>query len=211
AGGIRATPLDGAGTAPADVDAVEAALRAPDVEAVAIVHHETTTGLINPVAEIARRVRGLGKLVLVDAVSGLGGDPLDVAGVDLVVGTGGKCIQAFPGMAFVLVRQDVMERLATHPRRSVYLSLATYTTGAMRLTPAVQVAYALDEALAELLEETVAGRIARYAGAAALLRDGFADLGLELVLPRALRSNTITSLRFPPGRGYAELHDALKA
>src|SRR5262249_59229741 len=118
AGGIRATPLDGAGTAPPDLDAVEAALRAPDVEAVAVVHHETTTGLINPVAEIARRARALGKLVLVDAVSGLGGDPLDVAGVDLVVGTGGKCIQAFPGMVFVLVGKAVMDRLGPHPPAS---------------------------------------------------------------------------------------------
>src|SRR5262249_57148637 len=106
---------DGGWPTPPDLDAVEAALRAPHVEAVAIVHHETTTGLINPVAEIARRARALGKLVLVDAVSGLGGDPLDVAGVDLVVGTGGKCIQAFPGMAFVLVGNDVMERLPPHP------------------------------------------------------------------------------------------------
>ncbi len=208
---IPVTRLEGAWTAPPDLAAVEAALRAPDVEAVAVVHHETTTGLINPVAEIARRARALGKLVLVDAVSGLGGEPLDVAGIDLVVGTGGKCIQAFPGMGFVLVRRDVLDRLAAYPRRSVYLSLATYTASAMPFTPAVQVAYALDEALAELLEETVAGRIARYAGAAALLRDGFGRLGLELVLPPDLRSNTITSLRFPPGRSYPELHDALKA
>ena len=159
---IPVTRVESAWIAPPDLDAVEAALRAPDVEAIAVVHHETTTGLINPVAEIARRARALGKLVLVDAVSGLGGDPLDATEVDLVVGTGGKCIQAFPGMAFVLVRQDLLDRLATYPRRSVYLSLATYTASAMPFTPAVQVAYALDEALAELLEETVAGRIARY-------------------------------------------------
>jgi 2-aminoethylphosphonate-pyruvate transaminase len=81
----------------------------------------------------------------------------------------------------------------------------------MPFTPAVQVAYAFDEALAELLEETVAGRIVRYAAAATLLRDGFAGLGLDCVLPPALRSNTITSLRFPPGLDYAALHDRLKA
>jgi 2-aminoethylphosphonate-pyruvate transaminase len=197
-------------TSPPDVDAVEAALRAPDVEAVAVVHHETTTGLLNPVGEIARRARALGKLVLVDAVSGLAGDALDPADCDLVVGTGGKCIQAFPGMAFVLVRTDVLARLAAHPRRSLYLSLGTYADHAMPFTPAVQVAYALDEALAELLEETVAGRITRYATAAATLRAGFERLGLTCVLPPALRSNTITSLRFPPGVQYATLHDALK-
>jgi 2-aminoethylphosphonate-pyruvate transaminase len=198
-------------TSAPDLDAVEDALRAPDVEAVAVVQHETTTGLINPVAAIAQRARSLRKLVLVDAVSGLAGDVLDPAACDLVVGTSGKCIQAFPGMAFVLVRDEVMARLATYPRRSLYLSLATYVTHATPFTPAVQVAYALDEALAELLEETVASRITRYASAATFLRVGFERLGLECVLPAALRSNTITSLRFPAGRTYGDLHDALKA
>jgi 2-aminoethylphosphonate-pyruvate transaminase len=208
---IAHTVIESPWTSPADVDAVERALHAPDVEAVAVVHHETTTGLKNPVGEIARRARARGKLVLVDAVSGLAGDPLDVDACDLVAGTAGKCIQGFPGIAFVLARADVLARLTTNPRRSLYLSLTTYVQHAMPFTPPVQLAYALDEALAELLEETVAGRIARYAAAAAQLREGFARLGLECVLPPALRSNTITSLRFPAGRTYAELHDALKA
>src|SRR5262249_45431533 len=63
---IPVTPLDGAWTAPPDLDAVEAALRAPDVEAVAGVHHEATTGLINPAAQIAPRAPALGKLLLLD-------------------------------------------------------------------------------------------------------------------------------------------------
>jgi 2-aminoethylphosphonate-pyruvate transaminase len=208
---VAHTVVESPWTSPPDLDAIEGALEAPDVEAVAVVHHETTTGLRNPVAEIARRARACGKLVLVDAVSGLAGDALDSDDCDLVVGTGGKCIQAFPGIAFVLVRDEVLARLATYPCRSLYLSLATYVRHPMPFTPAVQVAYALDEALAELLEETVPGRITRYAAAAALLREGFARLGLECVLPPARRSNTITSLRFPAGRTYAELHDALKA
>ena len=122
------TVVGSAWTSAPDLDAVEDALRAPDVEAVAVVHHETTTGLLNPVAAIAQRARALGKLVLVDAVSGLAGDALDLGACDLVVGTGGKCIQAFPGIAFVLVRDEVLARLVTYPRRSLYLSLATYVT-----------------------------------------------------------------------------------
>jgi 2-aminoethylphosphonate-pyruvate transaminase len=198
-------------TAPPDLEAVETALRAPGVEAVAVVHHETTTGLVNPVAEVARLARRHGKLVLVDSVSGLGGDALDVGGVDLVVGTGGKCIQAFPGMAFVLARTGVLERLAAYRRRSVYLSLTSYAGAGLPFTPAVQIAYALDEALAELLEEGVAERIARYAAAAELLRQGFERLGLRCILPPPLRSNSITSLWLPTGRAYAELHAGLKA
>src|SRR5581483_5529952 len=161
--------------------------------------------------------RSAGKLLLVDSVSGLGGEPLDLdaVGADLVVGTAGKCIQAFPGMSFVLVREAVMERLAAYPARSLYLSLPLYEAsrrrGTVPYTPAVQLAYAFDEALAELLEEGVAARAARYAAAAALLRDGFARLGLRFLLPPERRSSSITSLWFPAGVDYVALHDGLKA
>jgi 2-aminoethylphosphonate-pyruvate transaminase len=214
---LPATVVKGDWMSPPDLVAVECAVREPGVEAVAVVHHETTTGLRNPVAEIGAIARRHGKLLLVDSVSGLAGDALDfeAAGADLVVGTANKCIQGLPGMAFVLVRESAMERIAIHPRRSLYLSLAVHYEAARRdstpFTPAVQIGYAFDEALAELLEEGVAARVARYAGAAALLRDGFARLGLECVLPPSLRSNSITSLRFPKGRSYAALHDGLKA
>src|SRR5207244_2067464 len=113
--GLAHTIVEGPWTAPPDLDVLERALGAADVEAVAVVHHETTTGLRNPVAEVARMARSRGKLVLVDSISGLAGDPLDVDGADLVVGTANKCIQGLPGMAFVLAREAVMERLATHP------------------------------------------------------------------------------------------------
>lgn len=213
---IPYTVIKGEWTAPPDLDAVERVLRAPDVEAVAIVHHETTTGLRNPVAEVGKLAQAYGKRLIVDSVSGLAGDPLDLdaVGASVVAGTGNKCIQGIPGMAFVLVREDLMTRLRTYPRRSLYLSLPLYDEAARRdttpFTPAIQAGYALDEALAELLEETVAGRIARYAAAAAQLRTGFAALGLESVLPAELQSNTITSLFLPAGVTYATLHDGLK-
>jgi 2-aminoethylphosphonate-pyruvate transaminase len=202
---------------PPDLAAVERALRPPDVEAVAVVHHETTTGLLNPVAQVGRLARAAGKLLLVDSVSGLGGDRLDLEEVsaDAVVGTAGKCIQAFPGIAFVLVREAALSRLAANPRRSLYLSLPVHhdaqRRGTVPFTPAVQLVYALDEALAELLDEGVAARIGRYRAAADLLRAGFARLGLSCLLPPELRSNSITALRLPAGHTYASLHDGLKA
>ena len=210
------TALETSWTSPPDLARLAQAAAAPDVEAIAVVHHETTTGFLNPVAEVGRVARAHGKLLLVDSVSGLAGDALELDGVgaDLVVGTGGKCIQGFPGLAFVLVRAAVMPRLLAHPRRSLYLSLAGYweaqERGSTPFTPAVQIAYALDEALAELLEEGVDARIARYAAAAALLRAGFTRLGLQGIVPPERRSNTITALRIPGGHTYATLHDGLK-
>ena len=214
---LPAAVVKGDWMAAPDLDAVEWAVREPGVEAVAVVHHETTTGLRNPVADVGAIARRHGKLMLVDSVSGLAGDALDfdAVGADLVVGTANKCIQGLPGMAFVLVRESAMERIATYPRRSLYLSLAVHHEAARRdstpFTPTIQIGYAFDEALAELLEEGVAARVARYAAAASELRKGFAHLGLECVLPPALRSNSITSVWFPKGQTYAGLHDGLKA
>ena len=210
------TVVAGEWTAPPDLAVLERAVQEPGVEAVAVVHHETTTGLLNPVAQVGAIARRHGKLLLIDSISGLAGDALDfdAVGADLVVGTANKCIQGLPGIAFVLVREPVMARLATYPRRSLYLSLGVHHEAALRgstpFTPAVQIAYALDEALAELLEEGVDARVARYAAAAAQLRAGFTALGLELVLPPPLRSNSITTLFLPPRRSYAVLHDELK-
>lgn len=211
------TVVQSAWTVPPDLDHLAQAIREPDVEAVAVVHHETTTGLRNPIDAVGRLARAHGKLLLIDAVSALAGDPLDLdaVGADVVVGTANKCIQGLPGMSFVLVRKAVMERLMTYQRRSLYLSLPVHYEAQERdstpFTPAVQIAYAFDEALAELLEEGVDNRVARYADAAALLRSGFEKVGLVCVLPAQLRSNSITSLWLPPGRTYAELHDGLKA
>ncbi len=211
------TVIEGPWTSPPDVDALTNVITKPDVEAVAVVHHETTTGLLNPLADVGRLARAHGKLLIVDAVSSLGGDALDLdqIGADLVVGTSGKCIQAFPGIGFVLVRSELAARLAANPRRSIYLALSTHLEAQQRrsvpFTPAVQIAYALDEALAELLEEGVAARVARYAEAARVVRDGCVRLGLGFVLPPELRSNSITSFWLPAGRTYAALHDGLKA
>src|SRR5262249_9533683 len=112
----------GGGTAAPGLAPLEDAGPAPHVQCVAGVHHETTTGLVNPVAAVGAIARRHGRLLLVDSVSGLGGDPLDLeaTGADLVAGTANKCIQGLPGMAFVLARTTVLERLAAYPPRSVY-------------------------------------------------------------------------------------------
>lgn len=216
--GVRVVEVAGEWTRPPDLARVEVALESdPGIQVAAMVHHETTAGLINPVQEVGRLVKATGKSFLVDSISGLGGETLNLeaAGVDLCVGTANKCIQGVPGLSFVLVRHEEMARLVSIQPRSVYLSLPTnwqaQEKGEPLFTPAVQVSYALDEALAELLEETVPARIARFTSAAALLRDGFRRLGLSFLLPPPLRGNTITALELPAGFSYARLHDQLKA
>lgn len=204
-------------TARPDPERLRLALRQhPEVHAVAMVHHETTTGLINPVKEIAEVVDSQNRVFILDSVSGLAGEAVDLAGphVYMVAGTAGKCIQGFPGVSFVLVRRGFMERMKAYPKRSWYLHLPHYyeseERGAIPFTPAVQLCYAFEEALDELLEEGVANRIQRYKRAAATIRQGLAALGLKPVLPPEVQSNTITTYHLPAGLSYQTLHDRLK-
>ena len=206
----------------------EAILRAlkqqPSAHGVVMVHHETTLGLLNPVNEVADLVDSRGGVFIVDAVSGLGGETLDIAGrhMYMVAGTAGKCIQGFPGVSFVLVRKGFMENVLKYPKRTWYLNLANYYTaqenGTVPFTPAVQVYAAFNEALSELLEEGVANRIQRYGRMAALIRERMAALGVRAVLPPELQSNSLTAFHLPEGlilrhgsgRAYDVLHDRLK-
>jgi 2-aminoethylphosphonate-pyruvate transaminase len=201
-----------------DLAQVEDTLRSdPTIGAVALVHHETTTGLLNPVAEIGSLSRRAGRLLLLDAVSALAGEDLDLArdGVDLCACTANKCVQGLPGVSFVLARSETMSAMREYPPRSLYLSLSLHWEAQERrsipFTPSVQAWYALDAALDELLEETVTARVRRYRAAAQLLREGFARLGLKFLLPPEYRANSLTSLFLPEGMTYQRLHDDLKA
>jgi 2-aminoethylphosphonate-pyruvate transaminase len=200
-----------------DPERLRLALRQhPEVHVVAMVHHETTTGLINPVKAIAEVVDSQNRVFLLDAVSGLAGDPIDVAGqhIYMVAGTAGKCIQGFPGVSFVLVRKGFLEQMRKYPKRSWYLHLTHYVDdngrGTVPFTPAVQLYYAFDEALSELLEEGVAKRIQRYKSVATFIRDRMAKLGMKPLLAPEYQSNTITAYHLPTGLNYSRLHDNLK-
>jgi len=215
--GIPAQVLTYDFTTPVPPRDVEAAIIAhPEVSHVAVVHHETTTGLLNPVADVARVAARAGRRVLIDAMSSLFGEPLDVTGdgIDFVMASANKCLQGIPGISFVLARRTAVEALKGRPARSVYLDLYTHYATQERdntpFTPAVQVLHALREALIEMEKEGVQGRIARYAENARVLRRGMDALGFEILVPEGARSNILTTFRLLPGLHYDPLHDAMK-
>ena len=202
---------------PPRMDEVETALQEhPDIEVVALVHHETTTGLLNPLEAVGGLARKYDKKFLVDCISSLAGDTVDftTCPMDFAIGTANKCIQGLPGVAFVLFRKKDLCRLKNIPARSLYFNLMethrAQESGDTLFTPAIQVHYALDEALDELLEETVAGRIQRYKKAADFFRQGFSEIGLEFLIPEGHHSNCLTALRLPEGLVYSDLHARLK-
>jgi 2-aminoethylphosphonate-pyruvate transaminase len=193
-----------------DPGRVEEALRArPDLTHLAFVHCETSTGLLNPVEEVAAVARSLGRGVLLDSMSAYGGLPLSLAesSVDILISSSNKCIQGVPGFSFVLCRRDLLEASAGQARTLSFDLHAQWRAleknGQFRFTPPTHVFLAFDEALRELAEEGgVAGRHARYQSNHDRLLEGTRALGLVEYLRPELQSCIITSFVDPPDPAY---------
>ncbi|MEU8356202.1 aminotransferase class V-fold PLP-dependent enzyme [Nonomuraea sp. NPDC048882] len=217
--GITCHEVRNAWTRPVDPGAVRAALAEhDDIDAVACVHHETTTGLINPIEEIGAATASAGQaLFVVDAISGTAIEEPDLARVsaDVICGTANKGLHGVPGVSFVLLGARAVERVGEVPSRSLYLDAATHLAsqrrGEVAFTPAVQACYALDAAIAEYEEAGgFAARTRLYRERAALVRGQFDRLGLPILVGEPFRSNSVTMLRLPRGVLYRALHDELK-
>lgn len=187
----------------------------PSLSHLAVVHHETTTGLLNPVEALAGVCRTYGRALIVDAMSSFGGEPLDVRwGIDYLVSSPNKCLQGLPGLSFVVARRAALESLSGIPPRSVYLNLLNQWQAQEAddtpFTPAIQLFFALRQALEELRAEGLEERFGRYREAAAALREGMETLGFQPIVPPEWRSNTLTTYPLPRGVSYPVLHDAMK-
>lgn len=203
-------------TTPIALDTAEQLISSTSHGAVYLIHHETTTGVLNSLKGVAEIAKDHQKLVMVDAVSSIAGEELDLPGwgVDLVIGSANKCIRGVPGVGFVVVSDSFRDAISQ--RRPVAYSTDLVNTlnreeiGETPFTPPVQTIYALREALQELLEEGVPARIAHYQTIAKALRDGLAALELSFLVPREHLSNTMTTVILPEGLTYSGIHQPLK-
>ena len=194
-----------------DPDQIVAALT-DEIDTVAVVHHETTTGLVNDLPAIARAVHEAGRRLIIDSVSGLAGEPFewDLIQPDAVCCTANKCVEGLPGISFVFVKKDTPLR-----ERSLYLGIGNMLEkqrkGDTPFTPAIQVMAALEAALEVLAEETVSGRVKRYGETGDRIRADMDALGLERLVDPEFQSQTITTCRLPEGVTYEQVHDRMRA
>ena len=201
---------------PISLERADDLIRSTPHDTVYLIHHETTTGVLNPLGQIAEMAKRNQKWVLVDAVSSIGGEELDLAGwgVDLVIGSANKCIRGVPGVSFVVMSNELLQTWSQRQQVAYSTDLVSTLTreegGETPFTPPVQTMYALREAAMELLEEGVQNRIRHYRAIADTLRDGLASLELELLVPREYLSNTMTTVMLPDGWSYEDLHGPLK-
>lgn len=202
-------------------EAVDAALDAdPSITHVGVIHCETTTGLLNPVEAIGERTHRRGIHLIVDAMSSLGGVPLDVPGAHIgaIVSSANKCVQGIPGFGFAIVRRDLLEA-AEGQARSLSLDLVAQwrgleANGQFRFTPPVQSLLAFHQALVELDDEGgVAARAKRYAMNHQTLEDRMAEIGFEPYLDECYRSHIISSYRYPehPAWDFERFYQLLSA
>jgi len=212
---VLETPED----TPVDPGALDAALAADAaITHVVVVQCETTSGVLNPVEEIAAVTARRGRRLLVDAMSAFGALPLDAAVIpyDALAASSNKCLEGVPGVGFAIIRQSALGA-AKGNAPSLSLDLhdqwaAMEKTRQWRFTPPTHVLAALDQALAEhAAEGGVAGRGARYASNCRILVEGLRALGFETLLPDALQAPIIVTVRMPadPKFSFESFYDRL--
>ncbi|MCC6152501.1 MAG: 2-aminoethylphosphonate--pyruvate transaminase [Candidatus Hydrogenedentes bacterium] len=177
---------------------------------VAVVHCETTTGIVNPIDKIGALAKAAGARYFVDAMSSFGAVPIDfnAAHIDYLVSSANKCIEGVPGFGFVLARRDALNT-TEHYARS--LSLDVYAQwkglqrdGQFRFTPPTHALLAFHQALRELEQEGgVEGRAARYRKNYETLVAGMRALGFDEYLPRERQGYIITSFRYPNNTNFS--------
>jgi len=200
---------------------VERLLRAdPTVSHVALIHCETSTGILNPLAEIAEVVARHGKRLIIDAMSSFGALPIDARQVpfDALIAASGKCLEGVPGMGFVFTRK---EALAAAVGNSHSLAMDLHDqhaymarTGQWRFTPPTHVVAALHEALLQYHEEGgLPARLGRYADNCQVLLEEMARLGLRSFLPAAIQAPIIVTFHAPqdPRYQFKAFYERVKA
>ncbi len=188
---------------------------------IAVVHCETTTGILNPVEQICRLAKKYNKISIVDAMSSFGGVSLDVAesNIDFLISSSNKCIQGVPGFGFIIARTTEIEKCESQARShslDLYDQWITMQNGKgkWRFTSPTHVVRAFMQALQELEEEGgVKSREKRYADNQRTLVNGMRELGFETLLPDNLQSTIITSFISPasPDYSFTKFYELLKS
>jgi len=208
--GRRASVIPFAEEAPVSPAVLDAALRDDaSISHVVLIHCETGTGVLNPLAEVAAVCQRHGKGLIIDAMSSFGALPIDAREIrfDALIAASGKCLEGVPGMGFVFMRKAVLEACAGNSQ-SLAMDLHDQhqymeKTGQWRFTPPTHVVLALAEAVTQFIEEGgQAARLARYADNCKTLVDGLAGLGFRPFLKPEIQAPIIVTFHAPADAAY---------
>lgn len=199
-------------------DEVRERLGGGDFRAVLLTHNETSTGVMNPIPELVAAIHEAAPdaLILVDSVSSLGAVPFDMDGwgIDVVATASQKAWMAAPGLAMVAASDRAWAAMETARMPRFYLDLRKHrdamADGETPWTPAIAVAFQVDEGIRLMNEETQAGVFARHVACAAAAQAGLQALGFELFADPTHRSRTVTAAVIPEGLDWKAFNADLK-
>ncbi len=189
-----------------------------DIKAVTVVHNETSTGVAAPIEEIGKVMKNYDALYIVDTVSSLGGDRVDVDnyGIDICVTGSQKCLAAPPGLAAITLNDEAWKVIDNTDSNTYYLDMKKYkksgagTPPETPYTPSVSLIYALFEALKIIKEEGLENRVVRHETAAEASRNAVKALGLEIFPDEKVSSTTVTAVKMPENVTDAELRGTMR-
>ncbi len=191
----------------------------PDAKALAVIYNETSTGVtVRALQDLGELCAEQDILLIVDAISILGGDrlPVDDWNVDVCVTASQKCLMCPPGLSFISVSNKAWEKIRSKKtNRSYYLDLQMYKKyqedGFTPFTPAVSLIYALNEATEMILEEGLDNRYERHRICAEAIYNSIEALGLGLPADRDSRSHTVAAISSPPGVEEGKMRALIRA
>jgi len=200
-----------------DLTVVEETLRKnPDIGLVHITHHETGTGILNPIRAIGAIVHQYGATFTVDTTSSYAMVPIDIEkdNIDFCMASAQKGIMAMTGLSYVIGRRDIIEASRAYPKRSYYCNLTLQydyfeKTGEMHFTPPVQTIYAARQGLDEYFAEGEQAKWARHTRVFNAIHAGLETLGFRDVIRRDLQSGLVVSVLYPddPNWSFEAIHD----
>jgi len=199
-------------------DMVNAALAAGGFDALTVVHNETSTGVVSPVQDIAALMheRYPDVMILVDAVSSLGGDRLDFDewGLDVLLTSSQKCLAVPPGLSFAAVSDRALEKARNVPNRGLYFDFVELEEYLLKnqtpSTPAISLMWALDAALDRILAEGLEARLERHTQMADRVR-AWAAAEFDLFAEEGYRSQTVTCIKNTRGLDVKALNAHLRS
>lgn len=200
-----------------DLNVVEQTLKEnPDIAVVYCCHHETGTGILNPIREIGALAHKYGAIFITDTTSSLGMIPVDVIkdNIDFCMASAQKGLMAMAGLSFIIGRTDIIKASKNYPTRSYYCNLYLQyeyfeKTGEMHFTPPVQTVYATIQALKEYFEVGEEAKFARHHRVYEAIRKGVTDMGFETVIDPKIESGLVVSVKYPdnPNWDFEKVHD----
>ena len=200
-----------------DLDNVEETLiNNPDIAVVYCCHHETGTGVLNPVREIGAAAHRHGAIMIADTTSSLGMIPIDVErdNIDFCMASAQKGIMAMTGLSFVIGRTAEVEKSKNYPVRSFYCNLYQQyagfeKNGEMRFTPPVQTVYAALQGLKEYYSEGEFPKYERHLRVNRAIHEGVARLGFKEAIRPEIQSGLVVSVLYPedPNWDFGKVHD----